>query len=51
VSEAQSQNLQKPSAYEIGLLPDWAKAMYSESVSAYMVDSMYNAYFKKNPFN
>ncbi len=48
--EVKSQNLQKPSTFEISISPDWVKAMYSETVSAYKVDSLYNAYFRINPF-
>lgn len=47
---SQAQNLQKPSDFEIDRLPLWAKAMYSGSVSAYQVDSLYQAFYRQNLF-
>lgn len=40
----------RPSEAEIRTLPDWAKAMYSGTVSAYVCDSLYQAYYRSHPF-
>jgi photosystem II stability/assembly factor-like uncharacterized protein len=45
-----SQNLVKPSVYEIATLPDWAKEMYSENPNVFAVDHLFDQYNKKHNF-
>ena len=45
-----TQNLQKPSPSEIGILPDWAQMMYSHNPSIFEVDNLFREYYKKNTF-
>jgi hypothetical protein len=43
-----SQNMYKPSLYEIQTLPLWAQKMYEDSLDIKLVDKLYNAYYEKN---
>ena len=45
-----AQNYKKPSAYEIGLLPEWAQRMYGDNPSVYEVDALYRAYYNTHEF-
>ncbi len=45
-----AQQMVRPSDTEISRLPEWAKAMYSGKVSAYVCDSMYQDYYRSHPF-
>jgi hypothetical protein len=45
-----AQNLQKPSQTEINSLPDWAKKMYGDNPSIFVVDELYKTYYKTHPF-
>lgn len=41
---------QKPSPVEISGLPAWAQEMYRENPNVFVVDSLYQAYYKVHPF-
>jgi len=45
-----SQNMYKPSLYEIKTLPLWAQKMYEDSLDIKLVDKLYKAYYEKNSF-
>ena len=45
-----SQNLKKPSTYEISQLPEWAQMMYAENPSVFEVDALYRSYFADHEF-
>ncbi|MEZ4907594.1 MAG: hypothetical protein R2771_08155 [Saprospiraceae bacterium] len=49
-SNINAQNMYKPSANEISLLPEWAKEMYSENPNMLEVEKMYNEYYKSHDF-
>ncbi|MBI2259743.1 MAG: T9SS type A sorting domain-containing protein [Flavobacteriia bacterium] len=45
-----SQNLQKPSNFEIQTCPLWAQKMYDDNPNVWEVDELFNNYYKVNPF-
>jgi len=45
-----SQNLKKPSAFEITQLPSWAQQMYSDNPNLLTVSAAYKAYYTTHPF-
>lgn len=42
-----SQNMQRPSAYEINTLPEWARKMYGPDPNVLEIDSLYQEYYRK----
>lgn len=45
-----SQNMKKPSLYEIQTLPTWAQKMYGENPNVLEVNLLYTKYYAEHPF-